>query len=498
MGIKAIAGLAYARFVVKKIRKDAANAIENQDKIRRELISKSKFTLFGKNHQFEKIESYDDFKQHIPVVDYEGLRPYIDRIAQGETDILWPGLPLYFAKTSGTTSGVKLIPITKESAPYHVKSAMQGTFCYLVESNSASVLDGKLLFLSGSPVLEKKNGIFIGRLSGIVNHLVPSWLKGSQVPSYETNIIEDWEEKVSKIAEETMPLDMRLISGIPAWVQMYFEKLLEKSGKKTILELFPNFGIFVYGGVNFAPYKSKIYSLIGEEIPSIETYPASEGFIAFQDTQTEEGLLLLTNHGIFYEFIPVDEYFSDNPTRVSLHDVELGVNYALILNTNAGLWGYSIGDTVKFVSKDPYRIVVSGRIKHFISAFGEHVISEEVDAAIQEACEKTGAELFEYHVAPQVQTKGELPYHEWIIEFSKMPDSLQNFRDIVDQAMCRKNIYYQDLIKGQILQKAIIKIVPHGTFIAYMKSQGKLGGQNKVPRLMNDRKLADALLSMGK
>src|SRR5690606_10218489 len=210
--------------------------------------------------------------------------------------------------------------------------------------------------------------------------------KGSQVPSYETNIIEDWEEKVSKIADETIPLDMRLISGIPAWVQMYFEKVLEKTKKKTILEVFPNFSIFVYGGVNFAPYKAKLFSLIGKEVPSIETYPASEGFIAYQDTQTEEGLLLLTNHGIFYEFIPTSEYFNENPTRISLKDIELVVNYALILNTNAGLWGYSIGDTVKFVSKDPYRIVVTGRIKHYISAFGEHIISEEVDAAIQKAC----------------------------------------------------------------------------------------------------------------
>lgn len=494
MGVKAFFGLQYAKWKVKNIRKEATRALENQEKIRKELIQKAQSTHFGKDHHFEKIKNYDDFKKHIPIGDYEALRPYVDRVANGEHNVLWPGLPLYFAKTSGTTSGIKLIPITKESAPFHVKSAMEGTFCYLVESNSASVLDGKLIFLSGSPVLEKKNGIYIGRLSGIVNHLVPSWLKGSQVPSYETNIIEDWEEKVSKIADETIPLDMRLISGIPAWVQMYFEKVLEKTQKKTILEVFPNFSIFVYGGVNFAPYKAKLFSLIGKEIPSIETYPASEGFIAYQDTQTEEGLLLLTNHGIFYEFIPTSEYFNENPTRISLKDIELGVNYALILNTNAGLWGYSIGDTVKFVSKNPYRIVVTGRIKHYISAFGEHVISEEVDAAIQKACSETGAELFEYHVAPQVQTQNELPYHEWFIEFSKLPDSMEQFRDILDSEMCKKNIYYKDLIEGNILQKAVIRNVPHGTFINYMKSLGKLGGQNKVPRLMNDRTVADKLM----
>lgn len=494
MGIKSFFGLLYARYMVKKIHKDAAQSVQNQHKTRKDLISKAKNTQFGKDHYFSAIETYEDFKNQIPLGDYENLRSYIDQVAAGKENILWPGIPLYFAKTSGTTSGIKLIPISKESAPYHVKSAMQGTFCYMVESNSADVLNGKLIFLSGSPILEKKNGIYIGRLSGIVNHLIPSWLKGSQVPSYKTNILEDWEEKVSAIADETIKLDMRLISGIPAWVQMYFEKVLEKTNKKTILEAFPNFSVFVYGGVNFAPYKAKIFSLIGKEIPSIETYPASEGFIAFQDKQNEDGLLLLTNNGIFYEFVPTAEYFNERPTRIALEDVELGVNYALILNTNAGLWGYSIGDTVKFVSKNPYKILVTGRIKHFISAFGEHVISEEVDSAIEKACKLSGAEIFEFHVAPQVQTNNELPYHEWFIEFTKEPSDLQTFIDVLDAEMCAKNIYYKDLIEGNILQKAIIRNVPHGTFISYMKSKGKLGGQNKVPRLMNDRSIADELL----
>lgn len=493
MGIKAFFGLPYAHIVARKIRKDAERAIENQHKIRKNLIDKAKNTAFGKDHNFHSITDYEQFKTHIPVGDYEQLKSYVERIAQGEKDVLWPGKPLYFAKTSGTTSGIKLIPITKESAPFHVKSAMQSTLCFISDMKDASVLDGKLIFLSGSPILEKKNGIYVGRLSGIVNHLVPSWLKGSQVPSYQTNIIEDWQEKINAIAIETKSLDMRLISGIPAWVQMYFEKILEKTKKETILEAFPHFSIFVYGGVNFAPYKAKIFSLIGKEIPSIETYPASEGFIAFQNIQKDPSLLLLTNNGIFYEFIEAQNYYNKNAQRLALEEVEIGVNYALILNTNAGLWGYSIGDTIKFTSKNPYKIVVTGRIKHFISAFGEHVIAEEVDAAITEACKLTGAEIFEYHVAPQVESKNSLPYHEWFIEFSKQPSDLELFRSKLDQEMCNKNVYYKDLIVGEVLQKAIIRSVPHGTFIEYMKQKGKLGGQNKVPRLMNDRSLATDL-----
>lgn len=493
MSLKSALGLMYARFVVKGIRRDARNALRNQENIFRNLIRTARSTEFGKDHRFERIQRYEDFKRHVPVGDYELIKQYIDRAAAGEPNVLWPGKPRFLAKTSGTTSGVKLIPITSASAPYHVRSAMQGVFCYLADTGSADVLNGKLIFLSGSPRLKMMNGILIGRLSGIVNHLVPGWLKRNQVPRWKTNIIEDWEEKVEAIAGETIPLDMRLISGIPAWVQMYFEKVLEKTGKETILEVFPNFSIFVYGGVNFEPYKAKIYSLIGKEIPSIETYPASEGFIAYQDTQDEPGMLLLTNNGIFYEFIPADSYFSEDPERITLKDVELNVNYALILNTNAGLWGYSIGDTVKFVSKDPYRIVVTGRIKHFISAFGEHVISEEVDAAMAHACAQTGAEIFEFHVAPRIQTQNELPYHEWFVEFTKEPADMQQFRDELDAEMRRRNIYYEDLIAGNILQKAVVRALPRNSFIEYMKSKGKLGGQNKVPRLMNDRSIAEEL-----
>lgn len=494
MGIKAWVIAPVAKFRASQIKKSAKKALENQERTFKYLISKAAHTEFGKAHKFSDITTYDDFKKRVPVSDYEQLKPWFERTAAGEENILWPGKPIYLAKTSGTTSGVKYIPITKESAPTHINSARDAVFCHLVRTGDFSVMDGRLIFLSGSPALEKKNGIFVGRLSGISNHMVPSWLKRSQVPSWETNCIEDWETKVDAIVDETLHLDMRLISGIPAWVQMYFEKLLQKSGKKNITELFPHFSVFVYGGVNYEPYRAKLETLMGKSIPSVETYPASEGFFAYSDPDGGEGLLLLTDNGIFYEFVPVDEYFEKNPTRISLKDIEIGKNYALVLNTNAGLWGYSIGDTVKFISKDPYKVIVSGRIKHYISAFGEHVIGEEVDFAMTQACKAFSAQVAEFHVAPQVNPEtGELPYHEWFVEFAQEPSDISAFAERLDYELQQKNIYYNDLINGNVLQAAKIKKMPTGTFINYMKSQGKLGGQNKLPRLANDRKLADLL-----
>ena len=295
------------------------------------------------------------------------------------------------------------------------------------------------------------------------------------------------------IAHETMSEKMSLISGIPPWVLMYFEKLTAISGKKTVQDIFPDFSLFVYGGVNYEPYRSKIEAIVGKKIPSIETYPASEGFIAYQDSQNAEGLLLNVDSGIFFEFIPAGEIFNDNPTRVMLKDVQLGVNYALILNNNAGLWGYNIGDTIKFVSLNPYRIVVSGRIKHFISAFGEHVIGEEVEYALLKAAEEEQIEIVEFTVAPQVNPESGLPYHEWFIEFGTQPSNLTTFAAKVDEHLQHKNIYYKDLITGKILRSLEITLVKEGGFRNFMKAKGKLGGQNKVARLSNDRLIADEL-----
>lgn len=426
--------------------------------------------------------------------DYEGLRPYIDRIRAGERDVLWPGKPKYFAKTSGTTSGVKYIPLTRDSMPNHFNTARNALFHYSAQTGNFRFFDGQLIFLSGSPEMDTVAGIPTGRLSGIVNHEVPAWLRTNQLPSYQTNCIEDWEKKVEAIVTETLGKDLRLISGIPPWVQMYFERLLARSGKATVKEIFPNFSVFVYGGVNYEPYRARLEELIGFSIDTVETYPASEGFVAFQDVPGEDALLLNADSGIFYEFVPLDKVHEPNPPRLSLGEVELGVDYALVINSNAGLWGYHLGDTVAFVSRNPFRLKVTGRVKHFISAFGEHVIGKEVEAAMREVVDKFGLRTVEFTVAPQVNPPdGGAPYHEWLVEFAEVPANQAEVAAALDEAMVRQNIYYEDLIKGQILRPLKLTPLMPNAFREYMKSQGKLGGQNKVPRLSNDRKLADAL-----
>ena len=493
MSLKSVIGKLYAAILVGKLRKTVANPIHWQDKTMANLISQAKETSFGKDHNFGKIKTYEDFKNHIPVQDYEGLKAYIEKVVSGSENILWPGRPAYFCKTSGTTSGAKFIPISNESVAHHIDAAKLALLCYVEETGKADFIDGKMIFLQGSPELTDLNGVSLGRLSGITAHWVPNYLQKNRLPSWETNMIEDWETKVDAIVDETLPEDMRLISGIPSWVQMYFERLIEKSDTDSISKIFPNFSLFVHGGVNFQPYEAIFKKLIGKEIPSVETYPASEGFIAFQDTQTEEGLLLNVNAGIFFEFIPVAEFQNDNPTRIRLKEVELGVNYVLILNTNAGLWGYNIGDTVKFVNTSPYRIVVTGRIKHFTSAFGEHVIAEEVESSLKEIMPLFDVEVREFHLAPQIAPKSGLPYHEWFIEFDRQPANMDAFRLKLDAVLQSKNPYYKDLITGNVLTPLKVTVIEKDGFLNMMKSRGKLGGQNKIPRLANDRDLAELL-----
>lgn len=492
MSIKSFATKLFAKKVAKDIKKWAYRPEETQSKVFFSLIEKAKHTQFGIDHDFKNITSYNDFKERVPVRDYETLRPYIDQVVEGRSNILWPGKPLYFAKTSGTTSGAKYIPISKESMPTHIDAARNAILCYVAETGKADFIDRKMIFLQGSPKLVNKNGVNLGRLSGIVAHYVPSYLQKNRTPSWETNCIEDWEQKVEAIIDETIDEDMGIISGIPPWVQMYFERIVTRTGK-TIKEIFPNFNLFIYGGVNFDPYKSVLKKLIGKEIPRIELYPASEGFFAFQDSQTKEGMLLQLNSGIFYEFVKAATFFDENPDRVSIKDVEIGVNYVMLISTTAGLWCYNIGDTIQFVNTSPYRIIVSGRIKHFISAFGEHVISKEVDQSLQKAIAKTGDIIQEFTVAPQVNPKNGLPYHEWFIEFKEQPKDLEVLKNEIDKQLQLQNIYYQDLIEGKILQPLVITPITTNGFNNYMKSIGKLGGQNKLPRLSNDRKIADVL-----
>ncbi|TWI01185.1 GH3 auxin-responsive promoter [Flavobacterium tiangeerense] len=500
MSIKSFAAKLFAHKIYQKTQKWAAEPVATQQKVLQQLISQASTTQFGKDHHFESIKTEKDFAKQVPIRDYEALKPYVDRVVQGEADILWKGKPLYFAKTSGTTSGAKYIPLTKESMPYHIEAARNAILHYIHETRNADFVDGKMIFLQGSPILEEKNGIKLGRLSGIVAHFVPKYLQKNRMPSWDTNCIEDWETKVNAIVEETFHENMAVISGIPSWVQMYFEKLHQKGGK-PVGEIFKNFNLFIYGGVNYEPYRAKFENLIGRKVDSIELFPASEGFFAYQDSQKEKGMLLLLNSGIFYEFIKSDEFYTDpdgsGPRRYTIGEVELNVNYVLIISTNAGLWGYNIGDTVQFTSLKPYRVIVSGRIKHYISAFGEHVIGKEVESALQEAIIGTSIRINEFTVAPQITPVDGLPYHEWFIEFdpegSGEPENLENFAEALDNAMRKQNMYYDDLIVGKVLQKVVVTKVVKNGFQEYMKSIGKLGGQNKIPRLSNDRKIVDLL-----
>jgi hypothetical protein len=496
MSIKSFILLQVARYLKSRVQRSAASAISDQQQILINLVAKAKKTGFGKDHHFDSIHTYEDFTRNVPVRDYEGLKPYFDRIVRGEKNVLWPGKPKYLAKTSGTTSGVKYIPVSHDSVPNHIHSARDAIFYYMAQKGSASIFDGKMIFLSGSPELESKGGIPTGRLSGIVNHEVPAWIRTNQLPSWKTNCIEDWEQKLDAVIDETLHHDMRVIGGIPPWVQMYFEKILQRTGKTKLIDVFPNFSLFIYGGVNFEPYRASLEKLIGKKVDSIEYFPASEGFFAFH-TEAEDGsLLLTTNSGIFYEFIPLTEFGHANAHRLPLWKVETGVDYALIVNNNAGLFGYDIGDAVRFTSIQPYKLVVTGRVKHYISAFGEHVIGKEVEEAMHLTVAKHGAEVNEFTVAPQVNPpEGGLAYHEWLIEFEKLPPDPISFAADLDKAMTEQNIYYKDLIDGNVLRPLVICVLPKGSFIEYMKKQGKLGGQNKVPRLMNERKIADALHS---
>lgn len=493
MGIRSILAKPLAWWTNRQTIAWSSKPVETQQKVFTELISKAQKTAFGQDHDFLRIRNHGHFKARVPVRDYEELKPYFERTASGEENVLWPGKPLYLAKTSGTTSGAKYIPITRDSIPNHLNGAKNALLSYIHETGNSEFLDGKLIFLSGSPELEKKNGIHVGRLSGISNHFVPSYLRTNQMPSYETNCIEDWETKVDAVVDETLKERMTLISGIPSWVQMYFDKIQERTGKQ-VKDVFPDFSLFVYGGVNFEPYRAKMEASIGKKIDSIELFPASEGFFAYQDKQNEKGMLLILNAGVFYEFVPADEIHNENPTRLTIGEVELGKNYALIVSNNAGLWGYNIGDMVQFVSKDPYRVIVSGRVKHFTSAFGEHVIAKEVEAALNKALEEYGGEVIDFHVAPQVNPKEGLPYHEWFISFAKRPENMAQFAATIDKELQEQNIYYKDLISGNILRSAVITEVAEDAFINYARSQGKLGGQFKLPRLANDRKVADELM----
>lgn len=492
MSLKSFAAKIFAKNIATKNAKWISKPIETQEKVFKQLIQKAANTKFGKDHSFYAIKTHNDFVKNVPVRDYEALKSYVDEVVEGKSDVLWPGKPAYFAKTSGTTSGAKYIPITKESIKYQIQASRDAILNYINETGEADFVTGRMIFLQGSPILQEKNGVKLGRLSGISAHYVPKYLQRNRLPSWDTNCIEDWETKVNKIVEETKDENMSVIAGIPSWVQMYFEKLQTTTGKK-VGDLFNNFQLFIYGGVNYEPYRAKFENLIGRKVDSIELFPASEGFFAYQNSQQENGMLLLLNSGIFYEFIKADDFYEDDAERITLKDIEIGVNYVMIISTNAGLWGYNLGDTIQFISKNPYKVIVSGRIKHFISAFGEHVIAKEVEEAMQIAIKATDARINEFTVAPQTVTNNELPYHEWFIEFENEPKDMELFVKTIDESLQKQNSYYFDLIDGKVLQTLKVTKVEKNGFKNYMVNIGKFGGQNKVQRLSNDRKLAEGL-----
>ncbi len=495
MSLRGLAAKIFAYKIACKTASWSKRPFKTQDKVFEDLIRKAKDTTFGIDHRFKEIKNHSDFISRVPVRDYEELKPYVSQVIEGKENVLWPGKPVYFAKTSGTTSGAKYIPITASSIKNQVNASRDAILGYIHETGNTGFVDGKMIFLQGSPVLQEKNGIKLGRLSGISAHYVPSYLQKNRLPSWETNCIEDWEEKVNAVVEETVGQNMTVIAGIPSWVQMYFERLKEKTNR-NIGDLFKNFELFIYGGVNYGPYKKKFEELIGRKVASIELFPASEGFFAYQNSQKENGMLLLLDSGIFYEFIKADTFFEEDRKRITLQEVELHTDYVMIISTDAGLWGYNLGDTIRFISYEPYKIIVSGRIKHFISAFGEHVIAKEVEQAMQEAIEQTDAKVNEFTVAPQITpAENELPYHEWLIEFESKPSNMKDFIETLDQSLQQQNSYYYDLIAGNILQTLKISSIKKNGFQEYMRSIGKLGGQNKVQRLSNDRKVADVLLA---
>ena len=481
-----------SRFAKNQVYNWANKPILTQENQFSYLIKKARNTKFGQNHGFSEISNYNEFKRKVPVRDYEGLREYFEEVKSGKKDILWPGKPIYLALTSGTTSGAKYIPITRESLPNHLNGAKNALLIYVAETDKTSFINGKYIFVQGSPILKDISGILSGRLSGISAHHVPFYMKSNMLPSWKTNIIEDWENKVENIVKETINQDMTIISGIPSWLQMYFEKIVQKTNKQ-ISEVFPNFSLLIYGGVNFRPYKNKFLSLIGKQVDSIELFPASEGFFAFQDKQESDDLLLILNAGIFYEFINVEDFRENRLERISLQNVKKDINYVMIISSSAGLWGYNTGDTIRFTSTKPYRIVVTGRLKQSLSAFGEHVIVKEVEQAIEQATLKTGNLVVEFTVAPRFKSNSSPACHEWFIEFDGKVDEINNFKNLLDYELQKQNKYYKDLIEGKIIDRPVIRKIIKGGFKKYMSSIGKLGGQNKVPKIADNRKIADSL-----
>ncbi len=465
------------------------------------LLNNAKRTEWGKEHKFSDISSVTDFQQAVPLQTYEEIKPFVERLRAGEKDLLWPGEVKWFAKSSGTTSDKsKFIPVTKEALEdCHLRGPKDVFALYIKNYPDTKVLKGKTLTLGGSHRINNfSNNSYYGDLSAILIENVPFWTEFIRIPPPEIALIEEFEEKIEKIIETSLDQNVTSFAGVPSWYLVMIKRILEKTGKNNLLEVWPNLEVFTHGGVNFDPYREQYKKLIpSDQMHYMETYNASEGFFGIQDNPHRDDMLLMLDYGVYYEFIPMKEWDNDNPRVLTLEEVELNENYALVISTNAGLWRYIIGDTIKFTCKFPYKFRITGRTKHFINAFGEELIIDNAEKALQIACSHTHAVINEYTAGPIFIGENQKGAHQWIIEFEKEPDDLEHFTTILDYSLQTLNSDYEaKRHKNITLEKLHLVVAPKGTFYQWMKNRGKTGGQNKIPRLSNDRKYLDELLKM--
>ena len=489
-----------ARLRSWRIENWASNPIAAQREVLQDLITSAQYTEFGRKYNFEKLFSISEYKKNVPISEYDDIKQYILRMMNGEENILWNTPVTWFAKSSGTTSDKsKFIPVSDESlTDTHFKASKDVLTNYYNNFPESDLLTGKSLVVGGSHHLHQLNeDIHYGDLSAVLMQNTPFWGHWIRTPELSIALLDEWENKIEKLARQTINENVTSLAGVPTWTIVLIKRILEISGKQYLKDVWPNLELYIHGGVSFVPYREQLNRLIGKPINYLEIYNASEGFIAGQDKLNEEGMLLFTDHGIFYEFMPVDEYGKEEPQTFGLKDVVLYKNYALVISTNGGLWRYLIGDTIQFTSLLPYKIKVTGRLKHFINAFGEEIIVDNSDSAISIACEKTGGIVTDYTAAPIYFSDESNGAHEWIIEFDKEPNDLNTFTFELDNALKSINSDYEaKRHKNIALRIPVIISVKKGTFNEWLRSKGKLGGQHKVPRLSNERTLVEEIKAL--
>lgn len=476
--------------------------VDAQREVLQDIVTSAQYTEFGRKYHFSELFNIRSFKQAVPIHEYNDIKPYIQRIMNGEQNVLWNTPIFWFAKSSGTTSDKsKFIPISDENLEdCHYKAAKDVLTMYYQYNPDSELLTGKGLVIGGSHTISPMNHeAQYGDLSAVLLQNSPFWAHWLRTPELSIALMDEWEDKIEKLALASIKENVTSISGVPTWTLVLFKRILEITGKASIAEVWPSLQLYMHGGVSFTPYKEQFQKLIGKDIHYLEMYNASEGFFAAQEIPGDDGMLLFTDHGIFMEFMPVSEYGKDNPKTIGLDEVEKGKNYAPVISTNGGLWRYLVGDTIQFTSLIPFRIKVSGRLKHFINAFGEELIVDNTDTAIAMACERTGAIVNDYTAAPVYFSDASNGAHEWLIEFEKEPPSFDQFTDELDAALKTVNSDYEAKRHKDIaLRKPEIHSIKKGLFREWLRNKGKLGGQHKVPRLSNERKYVEEILEMNK